>query len=514
MIGVIVLSGPFPGMHGLDAQRSPSLLPLGDRPALQHIVESLVTQGITCIELIVGHAPERVEYLLGNGDRWGCRFRYHLAAQPDHPYRSLRVIPAIASEPWVLIHAEQYPCVDFSATADAQPVLYYGSFRKTADQGIDSPLPASKWGGTVLMPPTADWDDLTGCTYAELREHFQKLAADGAATIVTPTEWVDVSTPLRLLQSQAALLDKKLRGLLISGTERQPGIWVSRNVTIHPSATLIPPIYIGPNSRLSRGVRLGPHAVIGADCIIDSKTSIDDSLVLEGSYVGEGLEVRNAIVAHNLLVNVRLDASVDVSEDFLLGRLDRPHRHAWGGRIVQSVFAVVLLLLCLPIFLVSTLYFLLLRGRFYVPLKIIRLPCNEKLFSARTYSLPALGPDAWSVHRVAGWGAFLRQFLPGLFAVIGGQLNVVGLPPRSLAEIEALSEDWRAIYLRGRAGLVTEAAISADRGDELHLYLADAYYSVQRSRSYDLTLAAKYFLRLIIPKRRQAGTGMPPASNI
>src|ERR1700679_2445933 len=113
MTGVIVLSGPFPGMHGLDAHRSPSLLPLGDRPALQHIVESLVTQGITSIELIVDHGPERVEALLGNGDRWGCSFRYHLAAQPDRPYRSLKVIPGISTEPWVLIHAERYPCVDF-----------------------------------------------------------------------------------------------------------------------------------------------------------------------------------------------------------------------------------------------------------------------------------------------------------------------------------------------------------------------------------------------------------------
>src|ERR1700749_1228772 len=114
MIGVIVLSGPFKGMHGLDADRSPSLLPLGDRPALQHIVESLVTQGITSIELIVAHAPERVEELLGTGDRWGCKFRYHLAADPTRLYRSLKVIAGISAEPWVLIHAERFPCVEFN----------------------------------------------------------------------------------------------------------------------------------------------------------------------------------------------------------------------------------------------------------------------------------------------------------------------------------------------------------------------------------------------------------------
>src|ERR1700687_4193171 len=104
MIGVIVVPGPSPRMHGLDTERPAPLLPLGDRPVLQHIIESLAAQGIPSIELIVSHAPERVEALLGNGDRWGCSFRYHLAAQPERPYRSLKIISQTKTEPWVLIH--------------------------------------------------------------------------------------------------------------------------------------------------------------------------------------------------------------------------------------------------------------------------------------------------------------------------------------------------------------------------------------------------------------------------
>jgi len=502
MIGVIVLSGPFEGMHGLDADRSPSLLPLGDRPALQHIIESLVTQGITSIELIVGHGPERVESLLGTGDRWGCTFRYHLAAQRDHPYRSLRVISDLATEPWILIHAEQYPCMEFSAPSLEKPTLYCGSFEKLANQQHDAETPQDTWGGTVVMPPSEISEELSNYTVAELRRHFDLLLAQNVATSISTTNWIDVSTPAGLLRSQNRLLDKELHGLLISGTERQPGEWVSRNVIIHPSATLVPPVCIGANTRISRGVRVGPYAVVGADCIIDSNTMIDHALIFEGSYVGESLEVHQSIVAQNLLVNVRLDASVDISENFLLSRLDRSYRTSWTRTLVQSAVAIFLIILFLPFTLASILYYFLVRRASYASLKAIHIPAEEKPGEFRTYPLLCMGTDAWSIYRPAGWPAFLRQFLPGLYAVARGRLHLVGLPPRTASEVAALQEHWRTIYLSGKAGLITEAATtSIDTGDEMQLYLADAYYTIEQSPKHDLLLIARYFLRLIVPRK-------------
>jgi lipopolysaccharide/colanic/teichoic acid biosynthesis glycosyltransferase len=224
---------------------------------------------------------------------------------------------------------------------------------------------------------------------------------------------------------------------------------------------------------------------------------------MEGSYVGEALEVHTSIVAHNLLVNVRLDASVDISEDFLLGRLDRPGNSDWTSRILQSVAAAFLFLIFLPISLVFALYFLLIRRLSYASFEAVNIPVDEKSsLSLRTYRLPCVGSDAWSVHRAAGWDAFGRQFLPGLLSVIRGQLSLVGMPPRTIAQTEALPADWRAIYLRGKAGLISEAATaSTEASDEIQLYLADAYYSVRRGWSYDFLLTGRYFARLLWPKR-------------
>jgi NDP-sugar pyrophosphorylase family protein len=504
MIGVIVLAGPFPEMHGLDADRSPSLLPLGDRPALQHIVETLVTQGITSIELIVGYAPERVEHLLGNGDRWGCRFRYHLAADPDRLYRSLKVISGLSAEPWVLIHAERFPCVEFSATFEAaganRPVLYYVTARQ--DHGGD--FQPRVWGGTVIMPPTDVTDTIANYSYTELRTELEQGLSEGYAESIDTPGWIDVSNPMALLRSQADLLDRKLPGLLINGNERVTDIWISRNVTIHPSAQLIAPLYIGPNSRISRNCKIGPHVVIGSDCIIDGKTQIENSLIIEGSYVGEALEVRTSIVSHNLLVNARLNAAVDVAENFLIGRLDTQRRGERISRAVQAIVAILLFALLVPFTLIGLIVWTF-RGKGMTAIRAICLPAEERAaYELNDYILPCFGADAWETPLPASWTAFTRQFLPGLVGVIRGQLHLVGLPPRTAAQVAALNEEWRELYLNGRPGLITEASIAStpsNNKDEMMLYLADAYYTVQRSLGHDLILFAKYFVRLIIPKR-------------
>ncbi|MEO6922762.1 MAG: hypothetical protein ABI142_02960, partial [Bryocella sp.] len=354
-----------------------------------------------------------------------------------------------------------------------------------------------------LMPPSEISEEMANFSADEMEAFVREKVESGAAHIVTTDEWINVSSPALLLATQALLLEKKLRGLLISGVERESGIWVARNATIHPSVRLIAPLYIGTNSRLERGVKVGPQAVIGPDCIIDSKTVIDHALIMEGSYVGEGLEVHQAIVAHNLLVNVRLDASVDISEIFLLGRLESPRPSHGAGHLLRSLLAAAMFIVFSPLLALAWLYLRFARGYRLTRLRVVCLPGNERGAGLETHQIFCLGADAWTKSRPTGWGSFTRQFLPGLLSVIAGDLGFVGLPPRTLKQVAELDEDWREIYLNGRSGLITEASIAnTDGSDKMQLYLAEAYYSVQKGFGYKLMLALKYFSRLIVPARK------------
>jgi NDP-sugar pyrophosphorylase family protein len=485
-------------MYGLDAERSSSLLPLGDRPILQHIVEYFISQGITSIELILGHTPERIEAYLGNGDRWGCSFRYHLAAQPEFPYRSLQVISRARSESWMMVSGEFLPSFDIPKCLPSEIVLYH---RASSDLSPNED-PIAGWGGTAIFPAAVQAEDFANLSTEQLGSHLEQLAAVGQAKVIETDEWIDVSTPSALLETQMKMLRRDLHLSMISGTEREHGIWISRNVVLHPSVEMTAPLYIGPNCRINRGVKLGPNTVISSDCLIDTNTTIEDSLIVGGSYIGEGLELSQAIVDRSLLVNARLGTSIDILDSFLLGSLQQPSRPNWFGRGAQSIFAVFLILLFLPVSVLSILYFLVFRRLSFTSVNVVQLPVAEGSMNSNGFVLPCLGADAWSRRWSSPWNAFLRQFLPGLWAVAAGRLSLVGLPPRTLGEIRNLSPDWRSIYLEGRSGLITEANVaSANAEDETQLYVADAYYVVRRSWHYDLRLMVRYCVRLAIPGR-------------
>jgi hypothetical protein len=148
----------------------------------------------------------------------------------------------------------------------------------------------------------------------------------------------------------------------------------------------------------------------------------------------------------------------------------------------------------------SFIYFTVFAQLFWTSLTMVRIPHPANSTRFREYSLPCFGSDAWRSHRAAGWDTFLRQFLPGLFAVFMGRLQFVGVAPRSRVEIEKMSPEWRSMYLESNAGLITEASIAAvDPEDDTQMYLVEAYYNAKRNLLYDLRLACRYFLRLIVP---------------
>ncbi|MDE1175191.1 MAG: NDP-sugar synthase [Edaphobacter sp.] len=497
MIGVIVVPGHSSAMHGLDERRSLALLPLGDRPLLQHVVEALVAQKITKIEMIVDHAPEAVEALLGNGDRWGCRFRYHLVSQQEYPYRSLKIIPELKEEPWILIHALSYPFVDNLKADRGKPVVFLGLSENGSGDG--SPQQQWHWMGAAAFPSGPYAEAMSKLTVQELNRRIDEMAASPDVDAVQVPQWLDASSPEALLKSQTLLLERRLDGMTLSGVEREPGVWVSRNVVVHPTASLVAPVYIGPNTRLNRGVRVGPNAVLEGECIVDTNTSIENSLVTAGSYIGERLELDTAIVDHNLLINVRLGTSVNIMEGFLLGGLKRRSQRSWLTSVPQSLIAFCLSILFLPITLLAAIFYGILTQKKLVRISALKHSPNH-VTPFDQFKLLCFGEDAWNTPIPAGWSAFTRQFLPGLMSVIRRDISFVGLPPRSPQEVAALPSEWRDLYLSGPTGLITEASLAmSDPTDETQCYLADAYYSVRRGTLYNLKLAGKYFLRLIVP---------------
>ncbi|HTF67186.1 MAG TPA: NDP-sugar synthase [Edaphobacter sp.] len=494
MIGIIVLPGASQDMLGLDEHVPVSLLPLGDRPFLQHVIEFFALQGISSFEFILEHAPQQIEAYLGDGSRWGCRFRCHLVSQPERPYRCLRIIAEAKTAPTFLVHADQVPYIQLAEYAvHKQPILFC-----IDREGNGSSKLSVTWGGGILFPTGISDESIAGCSRQTLTSHLQDLESQGLATATFVPDWISLRTPRDLLVSQRKLLNREFSELMIGGTENDPKLWVSRNVVINPSARIVPPAYLGPNCRIGPAAQIGPNAVISGNSFIDAHTSIQNSLVTAGSYVGERLELDEVIIDRNLLVNVKLGTGLTITENFLLGRMAGPSGRRWFVTVLESIFAILLILLLLPFYCALAVYLLTFGQKRLARVKVVRLPATGDPRMWQTFNLPFVKAVDWTRCVPAGWASFFFRFLPGLPAVARARLNLVGLPPRTVDEIRNLPQDWRSLYLHGNLGLITEASlILTNQPDETEIYLAEACYCAAATWKHDFGLFFRYFLRLI-----------------
>jgi lipopolysaccharide/colanic/teichoic acid biosynthesis glycosyltransferase len=252
-------------------------------------------------------------------------------------------------------------------------------------------------------------------------------------------------------------------------------------------------VFIGENSRIGVGASLGPNAVVGHDSIVDRHTQVINSAVLPGSYCGERLELDHVIVDRNRLLSSRLDASVSISDTFILSGLrDRNREHFLRTFLSRSV-AAVLLLLTLPLVVLTGLALLLVRRTPLIYRKsVAQIPVSERDAPMQTFGLYSLRDPA-DPHRFTKLSWLLLDFLPALGQVVMGRLHLIGLRPRTEEEIQKMPEDWRSLYLQGRAGLLTEAfVIHGPTATDDEVYSCEAYYTAVNGFGHDLALAVRF----------------------
>jgi NDP-sugar pyrophosphorylase family protein len=482
-------------MAPLDEQHPGSLIPLLDRPFLQHVVEWLVAHGISRIDFVLSHLPEQVERALGDGSRWGGQFTYHLARDPERPLLALKAIELAPEEgPVLLGWGDRLPLLDLTREAPTagRPAPRVACLSRPRTDGT-----GGEWAGWAWLQPELVSALTAGMGEEALGRHLLAQAHERGSTVSVGTV-LAFRDPEEVLAAHRLVLAGRTGGLLLAGREIEPGVRVARNVRRHPSVRVVPPVYMAESCRIGPGVQLGPNAVVGAGSVLDERCVVADSVVLPGSYVGAGLELSGVIVDRNRLVNVRVGAAVSVADEFILGSL--APIPAWNtvlARLVARGAGAALLLVAVPA-LAATWCALVAAGHRPVVRRrrVLRLPAPADEAQWRTFELRSFGSGDGA--GPGSWKHCLLSVLPGLWNVARGEVRFVGVAPRSPDEVDALSRDWRALYLRAKAGLVTEAGILYGAGPtDDELYASEAFYAVAASPLHDVRLLGRYVARLL-----------------
>ncbi|MBR2965366.1 MAG: UDP-N-acetylglucosamine pyrophosphorylase [Clostridia bacterium] len=90
-----------------------------------------------------------------------------------------------------------------------------------------------------------------------------------------------------------------MSALIASGldgfTEISEGVWVGRDVTIYPTATILPPAIIGSGTEIRPGAFLRGNVITGENCVIGNSSELKNCVLLDKvqtphyNYVGDSV---------------------------------------------------------------------------------------------------------------------------------------------------------------------------------------------------------------------------------
>lgn len=472
MVPTMILFACWDGADALQQQLGivPALLPLAGKAMVERAIESAIELGCGRVELVLGDHALAYEPLLGNGERWGCALHYHFLPPAGQSLRLLaRLAPLADTLYWIA-------CADSVVTG-------------TSAVGADTLwCEQDQWSG---------WARLSGTRFAQLAPHAGARASFAAALLAAPGV-KHASAGVTLCGAGAGASLATLATILaldgaIPARPRQPGIWIGHGSRVHPDAQLVAPVWIGRHVLVREHALLGPCSMIADDCIIDQGASVERAIVLGGTYVGRGLQVREAIVCGNRVANLALEVVIEIPDRSILDATDRPVAATpW----LQRTLAALLWLGGWPLARA-------LRGA--------SAPCAELGGAERGALAVRFAPSHAAVYAGAR-GAWLRHFgrtfHPGLREVAAGRVNLVGIEPRTPAQVRVLPPYWQRLYRKGRTGLINETLLLGHDGANREMRFAgDALACEPLAAGKLLRLLARYAGALLGDARRPRAAG-------
>ncbi len=477
-------------LPGFQESMPEALLPVVNKPLLEHLLELLVRYRIKAATLCLRHLPYETAQYCGDGSRWNVALTYapgafaHFAAalerlgrHPQEPYLCLplNLVTDLDLDRFRAAHAEGGAAATVCLCGAASEALTDTTLQVW--QGVSA--------APLILSPPAVQALFSADAFPDVAAICAALQAQGLTvkTYQTSRLGVLLGSWSEYRDVQLRILRREFQTIAIPGKEVSPGVWLGRNCVIAPTATLQPPVLIGHNSAVKDQAWIAA-SVIGEHVIVEAKAEVQQSVIMADTYVGSDLNVNDMVIHKTQVVQISTGVDLCITDAVILGDLQKRDVSAWLGRSLNVLAAILLLLIFSPLLVPLWVYSLLRPGKPYI--------LTEKRYRPAPTSPPGSGQVvAFSLYTSRSRWRLLQK-LPGLLNVIRGDLNLVGNSPLTEAELSQGQEDWEKLRLQAPAGLfhIWEAEGSPEASWQEKMVM-EGYYAMQRTFWGDVRIFVK-----------------------
>lgn len=472
-----------------------SLLPFIDRPVLQHCVEAAVRCGAESIDVIASDGLHGIRELLGDGERWGVIVRVQGVVGASGWNSALRTACTghdTASRTLILSTQRLIPNLSEQLNGQVATNLVWMTHN-------------GDWAGSAVIHS----ETLRKQTVDQVGEQNCLSTFFNGFSVQEQTEFCSTSSlsmfPAKdLLASQYRVLKGEFPVLTQHLKTAETGVWIGRDIRIHPTAKLVAPLLIGSNSDIDEGTQIGPNAVIGSNTIILRDTIAANCYVLPYTSVGEDLCLQDCLVEPSCIHNTAIGATLGIHDNVLVADIRRdPLSGILSRKLSRAVAAVLYVVLSVPAMIYRTLLrlrgvtFVLQDESFAVVAHRAHISINHSIRLRRYLADPNLAEQTSGVRQQ--WDDLFLRIVPRLIAVMQGKLRLIGVNLWTEDSLNRVPKHWLETLCSQQPGLLTESLIQygplASFDDRC---VCDAWSAVSLPKTYRWKAVARYIRSLVM----------------
>ncbi len=322
------------------------MMPLVNRPMMEHIVALLRQHGFEEIVVTVAFMANVIRNYFGDGSEFGVSMVYATEENPLGTAGSVRNAMAQLDERFLVISGDVLTDIDLSAIVDfhddkkalatiglchVENPLEFGIVITRDDGSVDRFLEKPSWGQVfsdtintgifVLEPEVFEYIE-PGRSVDFSSEVFPRILDDGQPLYgaVADGYWEDVGTLEAYVRAHKDALDGKVT-MQLPGFELSDGVRLGEGAEIHPEAKVEGPAIIGDYCRVEAGARLGGYTVLGSNVRVRGNADLERVVIHDNTYLGQGVRLRGTVVgrACDLRNGVRTEEGVVLGDECFVG---------------------------------------------------------------------------------------------------------------------------------------------------------------------------------------------------
>jgi len=343
---VIMAGGEGTRLRPLTANQPKPMLPVGNRPIMEHIVRHIRDYGCKDIVVTVQFLASQVRNYFGDGSDMDVDLAYATEPTPLGTAGSVRNAAELLGETFVVISGDALTDIDLDevvgfhqrrgalATVVLKRVpnpLEFGIVITTDDGRIERFLEKPHWGqvfsdtintGIYVLEPEVFEHIPDGQPSDFASDVFPKLLDQGAPLFgfVADGYWEDVGSLEAYQRVHQDILDGRVK-VDVRGFQVRPGVWLGEGAELDPDAVLTAPVLIGDFTKVEAGARLREYTVVGSGVIVKHDAFLHRAIVHDNAYIGPGTSLRGCVVGRSADVKrgCRVEDGVVVGDNADIG---------------------------------------------------------------------------------------------------------------------------------------------------------------------------------------------------